>query len=345
MSTALSTPTDEEVLRQCLGTTLPEVLGRPCAIASLRRQRFDLATSYNAQVVDVRLNTGDEIKVFLKDFSFTVRPKESPKQRREREVRVYRELLAGAGLGTARYYGSVLDESRGRLWLLLEFVQGTPVGYLDIAGHWAPAAARLGRLHGHLAGQADRLGGPDCLVRHAADFCRSEAEQAARCVSQVAPFLAGELNRIVDRYGPVMELMAGQPRTLVQGGCRPTNILVRVAADPARVCILDWEEAGFGAPLVDLAYLLDGIEPPALDPLLDAYVREARAYDLPLPPRPDMKYVLDCFRLHMTLTMLGHAVRKGYKDKDVAKLLAIASRLGDAVCRGGAAVPGGGTQR
>jgi hypothetical protein len=331
MSTALSTPTDEEVLRQCLGATLPEVLGRPCAIAALRQRRFDLATSYNAQVVEVRLDTGDEVKVFLKDYGFTVRPKDGPKQRREREVEVYRELLAGSGLGTPRYYGSVLDEPRGRLWLLLELVDGTPVGYLDVAGYWAPAAARLGRLHGHFAGQADRLRGCDFLVRHDDSFFWSRVDRAGHCVARLAPHLAGDLGRIVGRYGPVVERMAGQPRTLVHGGCRSTNILVQVTSDPARVCILDWEEAAYGPPLLDLAYLLDGIEPPTLDPLLDAYVAEARVYDLPLPPRRDMKYVIDCFRLHMTLTMLGQAVLKGYKEKDVAKLLAIAGRLSDAV--------------
>ena len=37
----------------------------------------------------------------------------------------------------------------------------------------------------------------------------------------------------------------------------------------------------------------------------------------------------------MTLAMLGHAVLKGYKEKDVAKLLGIAGRLSDSVCGGG----------
>jgi hypothetical protein len=335
MTTALSTPADEEALRRCLECGLPEALGGRCAITAVHGRRFDLATSYNAQVVVVCLDTGEEVKVFLKDFSSTVRPKDRPKQRREREVRVYRELLAGAGLGTAGYYGSLLDESRGRLWLLLEFVEGTPVGYLDIGGYWAPAAAQLGRLHGHFTGQAERLSGCDFLVRHDADFFWARAELAGRCVTELAPHLAGELNRIVDRYAPVVRMMAGQPRTLVHGGCRSTNILVEVASDPGRVCIIDWEEAAFGAPLLDLAYLLDGIEPPTLDPLLDAYVAEARAYDLPLPPRRDMKHLIDCFRLHMTLTMLGQAVLKGYKEKDVAKLLAIASWLSDVICGGG----------
>src|SRR5215510_4068460 len=104
MTTVLSTPADEEALRQCLECGLPEALGRRCAITAVRRRRFDLATSYNAQVVVVGLDSGEEVKVFLKDFSSTVRPKDRPKQRREREVRVYRELLAGAGLGTAGYY-------------------------------------------------------------------------------------------------------------------------------------------------------------------------------------------------------------------------------------------------
>jgi len=335
MTTVLSASTDEEALCRCLASGLPEALGRRCAITGVSRRRFDLATSYEAQIVFVRLDTGEEVKVFLKDFSSTVRPKDWPKQRREREVRVYRELLAGAGLGTPRYYGSVLDESGGRLWLLLEFVEGTPVGYLDIAGYWAPAAAGLGRLHGHFAAQAERLSGCDFLVRHDADFFWARAELAGRCVAQIAPRLAGQLKRIVDRYGAVVDLMAGQRRTLVHGGCRSTNILVQGAPDPSRVCILDWEEAAFGAPLLDLAYLLDGIEPPTLDPLLDAYVAEARACDLSLPPRRDMKHVIDCFRLHMTLAMLARAMLKGYKEKDVAKLIAIAGRLSDSVCGGG----------
>src|SRR5205823_228814 len=83
---------------------------------------------YAAEVLTVRLDSGAAFRVFLKNFGLSARPKDGPRQRREREVRVYRELLAGAGLGTAGYYGSVLDEARGRLWLLLEYVDGTPGG-------------------------------------------------------------------------------------------------------------------------------------------------------------------------------------------------------------------------
>src|SRR5207248_1649161 len=101
--------------------------------------------------------------------------------------------------------------------------------------------------------------------QHDAEFFWSRAEQALRDVTRIAPRLAEELADIVSGYAPVVERMTDQPRTLLHGGCRPSNILVKVASDPARVCILDWEEAGCGAPLYDLAYLLDGIEPPILD--------------------------------------------------------------------------------
>lgn len=221
MTTALSPPADEEVLRRCLEPGLAERAGRRPAITSVRRSRFDLATSYAAQVVEVRLDTGEELRLFLKDFGSTVRPKDGPRQRREREVGVYRELLAGAGLGTARYHGSVLDEPGGRLWLLLEFVDGTPVGYLEIGEYWARAAAGLGRLHGHFAGQAGRLGGCEFLVRHDADFFWSREERAARCVGQLAPHLAGELVRVETGYGRVVDRMAALPRTLVHAAAGP----------------------------------------------------------------------------------------------------------------------------
>src|SRR5262249_6567808 len=130
---------------------------------------------------------------------------------------------------------------------------------------------------------------------------------------------------------PVVAVMTDQPPSLVHGGCRPSNILVRVASDPSRVCILDWEEAAVGAPLFDVAYLLDGFEPPTLERFLDAYRRGASASGLALTPQGEMKSVVDCFRLHMTMNSLSQAVLKGYKERDVAKLLAIAERLDEKI--------------
>jgi len=326
MSADLATRTDDDTLREGLERMIPTLLDKPSEITDMRWSRCKLSTSYDTYIVTVQLATGGEFKVFLKDFGFSVRLKDSPKQRRERELRVYQELLAEAEIGTARYYGSVLDESQGLCWLALEFVDGTPVGYCELE-HWAPAAGALGRMHGYFARHAEGLRACDYLIHQTADYFWSIADLALRNVSQISPHLVDRLANIIGHYAPIVAVMTSQPPTLLHGGCRPTNILIKVASDPSRVCIIDWEEAGFGAPLYDVAYLLDGIEPPILDPLLDAYRQEALAYDLRLPPKEEMKYVVDCFRLQMVMNSLSQAVLKGYREKGVAKLVEMGDRI------------------
>jgi len=332
MSTDLATRTDDDTLREGLERMIPTILDEPSGITDIRWSRFKLSTSYDTYIVNVQLANGGEFKFFLKDFGFSVRLKDSPKQRRERELRVYQDLLAETGLGTARYYGSVVDESQGQCWLALEFVDGTPTGYCEIE-HWAPAAGALGRMHGYFARHGNRLRECDYLIHQTADYFWSTAELALRNVSQISPHLVDRLANIVGHYAPIVAVMTSQPPTLLHGGCRSTNILIKVASDPSRVCIVDWEEAGFGAPLYDVAYLLDGIEPPTLDQLLDVYRQEALAYNLPLPPKEDMKYIVDCFRLQMVMNMLSQAVFKGYKEKGVSKLVDMGDHLSSIVIR------------
>jgi len=311
----------EAVLRECLERAAPDVFGGPSAIREVRRSKFTLRTSYDAYVLTVRLAAGGEVRLFLKDFSSSLRRKNDPRDRRHREVSVYRELLQGAGLGTARYHGSVMDEAGGRLWLLLEYVDGVPVGYTELGDGWAPAAEALGRMHGCFARQLDRLRGCDFLIEHSADFYRWAAEQAVTNVAQVTPHLVGRVEELVRRYAPAVAVMTRHEPTLVHGGCRSPNILIQVAADPSRACILDWEEAGVGAPLFDVAHLVDGIESPLLDRLLAAYREGAAAYGLSLPRDDEMKHTVDCFRLYMTLNSLARAVLKGYEERDVLNVL------------------------
>jgi aminoglycoside phosphotransferase (APT) family kinase protein len=315
------TQTDEATLRQCLERTAPDVFGEPAAIAEIQRTKFHSCTSYDAYVVTVRLVSGAEVLLFHKDFGLSLRPKDGAKQRREREVFVYRNLLVDAGLGTPRYYGSVMDEAEGRVWLLLEYVDGTPVGYTEPGPGWEPAANALGRLHGYFAPQLDRLRGCDYLIQHNVDFLWATVEQALRSLTQIAPDMVGRLESLVARYDPVVALMANQPTTLLQGGSRGSNILIRVANDPSRVCILDWEQAALGPGLFDLAHLVDGIGPPLLDRLLDAYRSGAAEYGMSLPPDADVKHAVDCFRLHMVLNLLARSVLKRYTVQDMVKLL------------------------
>ena len=320
-----------EAVRECLERTAPGLFAGESHIVGVHPSRFEAITSYDAWRLDVRLGGGGELQLFLKDFGVSVRRKNDPRERREREVAVYRELLADAPLGTARYYGSVMDDAQGRFWMLLEYVDGTPVGYGPLGDGWAPGAEALGRMHGYFATRQERLRACDFLIRLTPEFFHAAAARALVDVSTVAPHLLGRLERLVRGYGPIVERMTAQPATLVQGGCRSSNILIGIASDPRRSCILDWEEASFGPALFDVAHLLDGIKAPLLDRLLEAYRAGAEQYGMTLSPPEEMKYDIECFRLHMAFNMLGRAVLKGYNESGILKLLDYAERIGEVV--------------
>jgi phosphotransferase family enzyme len=318
---------DEDVaLRQCLEDVVIDRYGRREAIVAIDRRRSACSASYPSDVVTFRLTSGEEFRLFLKNFGSSQLPKDAPGQRRERELRVYRDLLAGADLGTARYHGSAWDSSQGRFWLFLEFVDGLPVRDCGLDG-WVAAAGWLGRMQAAFAGRLERRAGWDFLLRHDADFFGSKAERALRAVSQTSASLVGRLGDIVSRYDRLVAVMVSQPSTLVHGSYRPENILVDCRAEPPRVCPVDWELAAIGAPLYDLAFISDGFKPPALDRLWGAYREQAGAQNLAVPDREEMRYVVDCFRLHKVLKSLSESREKGYPQATVAKLVGMAEEL------------------
>jgi hypothetical protein len=329
MTTQTESRADEDVLRECLAGSLAHGGRRP-AIAGIDRRRSDHSSSYASDVVTVRLAGGGEVEFFLKQFGHSEFPKDEPGRQRDRELRVYRELLAGAGLGTARYQGSVWDGSRGRFWLVLEFVGGTPLAYCAFE-HWVAAAGWLGRLHGHFARRPGFLRGCDFLIRHDADFFWSKARLALDAVAEVAAPLADRLDAVLSRYGRCVEVMASLPPTLVHGAYKPRHVLLDLRTSPPRLCPVDWELAALGSGLYDLAFLAYGLEPPGLDRLLDAYRQEALAQGVPLPERDGMRRVVDCFRLHRALKALAGARARGLPESKVARLVESAERLGDRV--------------
>jgi Phosphotransferase enzyme family len=330
MTALVSERADEDALRQCVERIVRDRCGGRPAIVGIHRQRFPRATSYPCDVVTVKLATGEELKIFLKNFGTSQLPKDGLPQRRERELCVYRDLLVDADLGTATYYGSVWDESHGRFWLLLELVPGMPLRVYDVDS-WVAAAAWLGRMQRHFAQQTPRLQACDGLLRHDTRFFWSKAEGALQAVSRNSPPLAGRLAHIVNRYDQIVDVMADQPLTLVHGSYRPTNIMVTVNSAPPKVCPTDWELAALGAPLYDLAFLSDSCEPATRDRLWNAYEAEATGCGLALREREDMRYVVDCFRLHKVIKSLSESLDRGFPERTVAKLIEFGERLSNLV--------------
>ena len=105
-------PAEEALLRQCLEGAAPEVFRGESGIAAIHRARVELATSYDTHLITVRLANDREVRVFLKDFSSSLRPKNDPKQRREREVSV---ALRGAVHGRDRRDVEAIERLRDAL--------------------------------------------------------------------------------------------------------------------------------------------------------------------------------------------------------------------------------------
>jgi aminoglycoside phosphotransferase (APT) family kinase protein len=316
---------DDDRLRACLEEIVSERVGRGAAIARIERTRFPHLGSYDCDRVTVELADGGRLALFVKDFGFSRLTKDDRELRRVRELRVYRELLAPAELGTPHYYGSLWDESRARFWLILERVEGAVVDRVDVA-RGAPAAAWLARMQAHFLRRGD-LAGCDFLILHDACFFRAKAAAAERDVARLAPGSSRRLARVVERFAGGLEPVLRHPRTLVHGGYIPWHVLVDARREKVRVCAVDWELAALGSTLYDLAIFTDGVEPAVRARVEQAYRDAAAEHGVPVPDGPEMRRVLDCFRLHRILDWLSRSVEKEFPEAKVAKLVVQAERL------------------
>lgn len=323
-----SAPADieEGKLRQSIRQALMRMGENGSSVAAIRRRGFSGSTSYAVEIVTVELATGESIDVFLKDYGWSSLPKDAAAERRERELRVYEELLESRELGTARFFAAHRDEAAARFWLMLEFVEGRPLRDCNYE-YWPAAAGWLGRLHGQFHGQGDLLRSCGFLMRHDAAFFVRAAERALRVLAGFSATLAKRLAAVLEGYDAVLAVLARDADTLVHGSYRPQNVLVDGSFEPARICPTDWELAAFGRSTYDLAFVCDGFRPPRLDELLDAYEREAESSGLRPRNRDELRHEVACFRLHKTINSLGHLRQWPHPAETAAKVVATAEEI------------------
>jgi thiamine kinase-like enzyme len=320
MATDITQQKGEEALWDCIRRALSDEHGPVSQIRTIERQRSEFSSSYECEIVTVQLTGGQQFRFFLKSFSFSQIPRQQPRARRERELRVYRDLLANADLGTAAYHGSVWNEEANRYWLLLEYVAGQELRHCEI-GHWIRAAGWLGRMQSYFSQHTETLRHCDYLVRHDAEFFLLNAERATRALYQYPPSHRERLANTLHRYEQVAAFMANQPRVFVHGHYRPQNIIVGTDGAPRRLCPVDWEMAALGSPMYDFAQLVDGFEGPVLEELLQAYCDGAGPCGVSSAAGQDLHCILNCLWLHRTITLLGKAVEERFPETGVMKLL------------------------
>jgi aminoglycoside phosphotransferase (APT) family kinase protein len=280
-------------------------VGEPIARVEVAASRY--ATSHATTEVDVVRPDGSTVRLLHKDLSPSSLLPEAAGRRPSflddpgREVAVYRHVLPGAELGTARCWAAHGDEGIGEWWLLLERVDGIelwqagePEVWQDVA-RWA---ARLHRIDAAAAAGADDGHG---LLRYDRTHFERWPQRARRFLAGDRAAAAG-LDRVLARYGEVVDALAALPPVFVHGELYASNVIV--VPGSGRVCAVDWEMAGVGPGLLDLAALVAGdwsdLERSAM---VDAY---HGALDPAVrPPFADLEADLARCRLHLCVQWLG----------------------------------------
>lgn len=225
-----------------------------------------------------------------------------------REITCYREVLSQAGLSTPSYLGATVSPHRGRYWLFLDEVEGDPLWQHGATRVWCRTAKWLARLHARFEGRADTL--PSRLIVHDEGYWQRWLVRARRhLLRREAPrCTVDEIGRLIERSERAVAWLVEQPVTLMHGDFYPSNVLVEGRGHEALIRPVDWEMAGIGPGILDLAALTSGA--------WNAARREAvvAAYHEALPRRirrrqEDLRTALRRCRLLLAMQWLGWAAR------------------------------------
>jgi aminoglycoside phosphotransferase (APT) family kinase protein len=313
-----------------LDAAVRSAAGPRAEVLSVHRTPSPYAGVFPSEVVSVELTSGKRISIFVKHLG-DEQLSHPDKRVREREVRVYGELLGSRGLPVPRFLGSDRNEATGRRELFLEYIDGWNLKYQALQ-HWYMAARRLAQLHLAFARQGDRLLGRDFLLRLDRNYLFAWAGRAVAAVSSLSAALASRLQRTVDDLSVAVDLLAEQPPTLVHNDLAPKNVIADTSASPDRTCIVDWEMAGVGCGLMDLAHLTYGLPPSEAERMFDLYSEELTGTGL-MPSHREGKRLLASCRLHGTLYRLAHADAWGLPLERVGEWIADSEELNREVAR------------
>jgi Phosphotransferase enzyme family len=309
----------EEVPDELLEELILDRVG--AAATRLHRRPFEHWSSYQAEVVTAYLQTGSELRLFLKLYGSRRYPTEGMEDRQEREALVYRDVLPGTGLGTPAYFGMLRDQVDRCRALLIELVQGVPVKWCGF-DQWVAAAGWLGRMQARFSG-APLL--EDCafLLKYEGDLFVATATAALDAVAATCPDSRDRLDGVVDLYLAHVPALESSATTLVHGGYRPQNIIC-AGGPPSRIAPVDWEEAGIGPAFYDLAYLADGFDAERRRVLVEAYQGGAASEGFRLPSGDEAQALLDWCSVSKTLGTLGKAAARRFPPRAVLELVGMA---------------------
>lgn len=202
-----------------------------------------------------------------------------------REVEAYTALLHG--LDAPACHGAVVED--GRVWLFLELVDGIPLWQCEGLAPWEATARWLARMHA-------------AAVPRGGHLLRYDRAHLRRWVDRALAMSRQDLGAVRAPALRAVERLAAWPAAFVHGELYASNVLVQETPRGPRVRPVDWETAGIGPGLLDLAALTAGDWSP------DRRARVVAAYRDALPVAaagPELDAALDAARLLVALQWLG----------------------------------------
>lgn len=282
---------------RALRAGLAEVMGQDVELL----ERFPLADASSFPIERVEVTAGgQDISLVFKDSSPALAPGHSGGVKPTfvlgpaREIEAYRHVIGPAAIDAPRCHGSISDPRGGRFWLFLEHVEGELLWRIGDLAIWEEAARWLADLHG----RALPAGGAG-LLRYDADWFRTWLPRATSTPA------GASLRRLAARWDHVVDRLCEWPVSLIHGEFYPSNVLVQRTESFVRVRPVDWEMAGIGPGLLDLAALTaGGWTEGQRRRLAEAYF-SAWPERLARPDRHDFAVALDHCRLHLAVQWSG----------------------------------------
>jgi aminoglycoside phosphotransferase (APT) family kinase protein len=313
---------------------------------AMERRPYDYRTSFPLEELRVDLVGEGPVTLLFKQLDWeALEPEAQVAKPRflhdpEREPWVYREPLPQAPPGPARFFGAVTEPDRH--WLFVERVEGRELFQVGERALWEEAARWLARFHLAMAPELDRHQRSGRLIDHNAAYYRQWIGRATEFAAERNDGSAAKVAWLGERHDGVIEALQGQPRTVIHGEFYASNVLVAHPncikfsiekrenlmqfEERVRVAPVDWELAGAGPGLTDLAALVGGWPEGDREALASAYAGEP---DVP----PFTSRDLDFARLQVAIQWLGWAPPswvppEGQRHDWLAEALELAEGLG-----------------
>ncbi len=249
-------------LRDAIESWIEPGEGTSRRVRRLERRQSCASSSFALEELEVLLDNGTRGQLMFKNMDRRALIQSARRARPrfaynpQREIETYRTILMPQHLSTPICYSSVVNPQLGWYWLFLERVAGLRLDQIGEITIWEQAARWLARLHCVFAPRIKSLARASHLVIYDQDWYRKWIQRAKMFLAHAKS--AREFEKLVKCYDQVIDRLNALPVTFVHGEFYASNVLVQQTRGDVRICPVDWELAGIGPGLMDLAALTSG---------------------------------------------------------------------------------------